>query len=205
MTDRLVGNFIDSNVFVVGDSKECFIVDAGVHVDSVSKTVAGRKVLGVLLTHGHYDHAYYAMDYAAKFGCKIYASEKAKQYLENADWNYSEGRFELNDFENFIFLKEQGELKFGKFVISYKLLGGHSEGDMLYKFGDEIFVGDVLLGRDMGRVDLYGGSKSKMAESLKFLMDENFATMHCGHGEDFPKATQDKVAALWLRFLKRNI
>ncbi len=204
MTERVVSQLIDSNVFVVGDDKECFIVDAGAEVERVKLAVAGRKVLAVLLTHGHYDHTFYALEYAKAFGCKIYASEKAKKYLENADWNYSEGKFKIENFEDFVFLGERGELRLGGFVVSYRLLGGHSEGDMLYKFKDEIFVGDVLLGRDMGRLDLYGGNKNKMEESLNLLVSENYAVMHCGHGEDFPKATQDKVARVWLKFLSRN-
>ena len=55
----------------------------------------------------------------------------------------------------------------------------------------------------MGRIDLIGGSKEEMAQSLKFLCDEDYEIMHSGHGADNSKTSQDKVARIWLRFLTR--
>ena len=203
MTQTVVGDFLESNVFVVGDKKSCVIVDAGARTEDVAKVVGQRKVCAILLTHGHYDHAFYVLDYAKKFGAKVYASEFAKEYLENADHNCSDGKFVVNDFSQFVFLNDVGELDFDGIHVEYKQLGGHSKSDMMFKIDEEIFVGDVLIGRDMGRIDLYGGDKKKMAESLKTLKEENYTVMHSGHGKDNEKIVQDKVAALWIKFLSR--
>lgn len=203
MTERIVSNLIDSNVFVVGDEKRCVIIDAGAELAKVKTVVGNRNVLAVLLTHGHYDHCYYVLDYLKEFGCKAYASEYAKEYLQNPDYNYSEGHFKILNFDDFVFLKENGKLKFDCLEFEYFTLGGHSKSDMCYKTGDEIFVGDVLLGRDMGRIDLYGGDKNQMKSSLQFLLDQNYHTMHAGHGEDVKKSAEDKVAKLWIKFLNR--
>lgn len=43
----------------------------------------------MLLTHGHFDHAYYVEEYANAFDTKIYLSEFAKEYLEDNKKNYS--------------------------------------------------------------------------------------------------------------------
>ena len=204
MVTRVVSDLIDSNVFVVGDEKECVIVDSGAKVDEFSTAVGERKVMGVLLTHGHYDHSYRVLNYVQKFGCKVYGSVLLKEYLQNADYNYSEGQFAVKDFSAFEFLGgASGTFQLGSIEIEYTQLGGHSKSDMCYKIGDDIFVGDVLIGRDMGRIDLYGGDKNEMKKSLQFLQDENYVTMHSGHGADNTKATQDKVCALWTRFLSR--
>lgn len=45
--------------------------------------------------------------------------------------------------------------------------------------------------------------KKDMKESLKFLLNQNYKTMHSGHGQDNDKSIQDKVINLWLRFLNR--
>lgn len=167
------------------------------------KSEKNFKVLGVFLTHAHYDHAFYALDYAKVFGCKVYASEFAKEYLPDAAKNYSEGKLSITDFSDFEFLHGDGRLRLGEFEVEYFALGGHSKSDVCFRVDDEIFVGDVLIGRDMGRVDLYGGSKDEMKKSLQKLVDMKYSIMHSGHGEDNTKFSQDKVAKLWLRFLNR--
>lgn len=203
MIEKVVSDLISSNVFIVSRGDFCFIVDAGAKVEQVEKVVAGRKVEGILLTHGHYDHCARVMDYVQKFGAKVYASGFIKEYLEDGQKNYSEGKFEIHDFSAFEFLKDEGDLKLPHFQLSYKHLGGHSKSDVMFAYGKDIFVGDVVIGRDMGRIDLYGSSKEDMKSSLAFLKDLDYHTMHSGHGQDNDKKSQDKVVSLWLRFLSR--
>ena len=120
MTDRIVADFIDSNVFVVTKGDECIIFDAGADLTDVSKKVGNKKVVGVFLTHGHYDHAFYALEYANAFGCKIFCSEFAKEYLENSEYNYSDGKFFVSSFEKFEFLSAEGVVNVGNFAVEYK-------------------------------------------------------------------------------------
>ncbi len=204
MIERVVSDLISSNVFVVSEGDFCFIVDAGAKVEEVAKVVAGRKVEGILLTHGHYDHCARVLDYVKRFGAKVYASEKIEEYLRDGQYNYSEGKFSISDFSAFEYLKgDEGVLELPHFEIEYKQLGGHSKSDVMFDFKGDLFVGDVLIGRDMGRIDLYGGSKEEMCKSLEVLRKHEYITMHSGHGDDNDKVTQDKVAFLWLRFINR--
>lgn len=203
MTIKVVSELIESNVFIVGTENCCVIVDAGAGIESVKRVVGKRKVLGIFLTHGHYDHSYYVLGYAKEFGAKIYGSKNLKEYLQNPDYNYSEGHFKVTDFSNFEILEGAGKLILEDIQIEYLELGGHSKSDMCYIIGDEIFVGDVVLGRDIGRMDLYGGSKVDMIKSLQTLKNLDYSVMHCGHGEDKPKIEQDKVISTYLRFLQR--
>ncbi|MBP3431347.1 MAG: MBL fold metallo-hydrolase [Clostridia bacterium] len=203
MTERIVSEFIESNVFVVSKGNECVIVDAAANLSEVKKVVGEKKVFGVLLTHGHYDHSLYANEYAKEFGTKIFASEAIVEYLQNPDYNYSEGQFKLNDFSNFQFLNGEGTLNLGGMKVDFCQLGGHSKSDICFLFDGEIFVGDVLIGRDIGRLDLHGGSKKEMKNSLEKFLKMDYQIMHSGHGEDNSKEVQDKVVKLWLRFLSR--
>lgn len=200
---RIVGKLLDSNTFVVIKGGECVIIDAGAQVDDVAVAVGKNKVRAVLLTHGHYDHSFYAKDYAKAFGCDIYTSIASREYLANAEYNYSEGKFQIDDFSGFQFLSGNGKLNLGEIEVNYFSLGGHSKGDMAFKIGDDIFVGDILIEREIGKIDLYGGDKAKMKESLMFLLNEDFKTIHSGHGNDNSKANQIKVLNLWIKFLGR--
>ena len=202
MTQRIESKLLGSNVFVVGDD-EVVLIDAGAETQLVKNVVGDRKVLAVLLTHGHYDHCFYANEYAKEFGCKIYASENIVPYLKNSDYNYSNGHFAVDDFSNFVFFNGDGQIDFGKAKVQYFALGGHSLSDVAYKIGDEIFVGDVLIGRNIGRLDLYGGNKFDMVTSLKTLQKLDFKTLHSGHGEDSKKENLSEVFSMWIKYLDR--
>lgn len=204
MVERIESDLISSNVFVVSNDNVCIIVDAGAKLELVEPVVGEKKVEAILLTHGHYDHCFRVLDYAKKFGCKIYCSQYAKEYLENPVYNYSEGKFEIHDFSNFIFLENEGTINTGAFDVNYKTLGGHSKGDMVFFVKGDLFVGDILIGRDMGRIDLFGGDAQQMKESLTYLIMADYQIMHSGHDKDNSKGSQDKVASLWLRFLNRS-
>ena len=201
---RIVGDIYESNVFI---TKNTLIVDAGANLEKLEKCLAGCKVGGVLLTHGHFDHTYFAMDYAQKYGVKIYASVKIEEYLREPKKNYStdfEGmELKIDDFSNFVLLHGDGEFSAQNVKVKYFQLGGHSKSDMCFLVGDDLYVGDTIIGRGIGRMDLYGGSKQDMLESLKKISALSYKTMHCGHGEDLTKEMADKVIATYIRFLSR--
>ncbi len=203
MIERIESEFLGSNVFVVSHGDDCIIIDAGAKLEELKKYVAGKNVKAILLTHGHYDHCFYVGDYIKEFNCKVYCSKAIVEYLQNADYNYSDCAFKFDDFSHFVFLGASGKFDVGAINIRYKQLGGHSKSDMVFFVDEDVFVGDLLIGRDMGRMDLHGGNKKDMKESLKFLLNQNYKTMHSGHGQDNDKSIQDKVINLWLRFLNR--
>jgi glyoxylase-like metal-dependent hydrolase (beta-lactamase superfamily II) len=47
---------VDNNVWLIGNDDECIIIDAAHDAAPILAAVAGRKVIAVLLTHGHDDH-----------------------------------------------------------------------------------------------------------------------------------------------------
>lgn len=203
---RLVGDIYDSNVFVENIDKNIFIIDAGANFDKINDVT--ENVRAIFLTHGHFDHAYFVEDYAKKLNVKIYASEKIREYLEEPKKNYSTDfncdLLKITDFSNFVFLQGDGEVKIDAVVIKYFQMGGHSKSDMCFLIGEDLYVGDLIVGRGIGRMDLYGGDKQEMIKSLKKLATLNYKTMHCGHGEDLSKEMADKVISTYLRFLSRG-
>ncbi|AXR73439.1 MULTISPECIES: MBL fold metallo-hydrolase [Auritidibacter] len=47
---------VDNNVWIVGNSTECIIIDPAHDANAVHQAVQGRNVAAILLTHGHDDH-----------------------------------------------------------------------------------------------------------------------------------------------------
>lgn len=207
MITRIEGEILTSNTYVVSNGKECFVVDAGARVDALKQHIKGQKVLGIFLTHGHYDHIYFLDNYLSELGCKAYASEFAKEYLEESNKNLSEQSvyktMYIKNIDAVNFLKNSGVVKLGNFEVKYFQLGGHSTADMMFDFDGNIFVGDTIIGRDVGRQDMYGGDKSAMVKSLGFLENYDYKIMYSGHGTENKKETQDSVVKLWKKFLSR--
>ena len=63
---------VDNNVWVIGNDSSVIIIDPAHDVDKISRTVAGRTVEKILLTHAHDDHIRSAKEAAERFGAPVY-------------------------------------------------------------------------------------------------------------------------------------
>lgn len=77
----------ENNVWLVGDSHEVIVVDPAHDPDAVAIAVDGRKVLAVLLTHGHWDHVRATPAFASRIPAPIYLHEADRFLWEDATGN----------------------------------------------------------------------------------------------------------------------
>lgn len=63
---------VENNVWIVGNDSEVIVVDPAHDADGVVSAVGDRRVLAILLTHGHDDHIRAARETAEKLGAKLY-------------------------------------------------------------------------------------------------------------------------------------
>ena len=63
---------VDNNVWIVGDDQECLIIDPAHDADAVAQAVGERRVVAIVLTHGHDDHIRAVQDLAQKVGAQVY-------------------------------------------------------------------------------------------------------------------------------------
>lgn len=64
---KIISQFLDSNTFVVSKGENAVVVDCGAKIKDVKEATNGKKVVAILLTHGHFDHAFFANEYAKVF------------------------------------------------------------------------------------------------------------------------------------------
>lgn len=200
---RLVGLY-ESNVYILEKGDECLIVDAGVKVENIKKVIQNKKVVGILLTHGHFDHCFYANDYARIFNCKIFAHENAKLTMSDPIAFCGDNEQIVTDFSNFEFFKKEKILKLGNFNVQIFILPGHCHCQCGYLIENDLFCGDFLFEKSFGRIDLKFSSKKDMISSLKRSKDICYNTLYSGHGISSDKATQLAHLDLFLKFLNRN-
>lgn len=200
--ERILSHHLDSNTYVVSAENECLIIDAGAEIEDVLEKVGTKKVVGILLTHGHFDHAYNLDEYAERFSCKIYASRIAKINLIDPAKNYGEN-FAISDFSRFVWLDGDSKFSLGSFDISSYSLPGHSKCCTGYLIDGTLFAGDVLFEKGVGRIDLHDSDKREMFCSLQKLTTIPFSQVAGGHGEMSTAEWQKRNISVFIKYLSR--
>ena len=177
-----------SNCYLVEDNGEALIVDPSASASAILRAVqeAGCTPVGILLTHGHFDHIL-SLDELRD------AYPDATVYLHRDDAELlSDG--EKNAFSFFFgqdrgwrpadHLLTDGEIiLLGDARIRVRHTPGHTRGSVCYLCGDDLITGDTLFANNYGRFDLYGGDAGTLFRSLRLLTELPQALrIHPGHG-----------------------
>lgn len=62
---------VDNNVWVVGDERECVVLDAAHSAAEIAAAVGGRRLVAVVCTHAHNDHVNAAPELADRFHAPV--------------------------------------------------------------------------------------------------------------------------------------
>ncbi len=176
-----------SNTYLVGNEQEFVIIDPSVDIRNIlyiiRKKFSKSKLLGIILTHGHYDHFVSIADVQKNFNVPVYINKEDLPKLTNL--NLSCGFFfgitNLPKIENILMLPQ--ELKLGNLEFKVINTPGHTSGSICLKIENALFTGDTLFNDGVGRTDLPTGNVSKLNESLKLLMKlDDSLNIYPGHG-----------------------
>lgn len=155
--EKVVVGELEENCYILSKNDTCLVIDPGAEFENIKAKIGDRKVLGVLLTHHHFDH--------------VGALKEVLEYYQT----------QLYDFNS---LKEQ-EYQIGEFKFDVIYNPGHTIDSISFYFKEErvMFVGDFIFLENIGRCDLEGGSFIEMQKSIEKLkqIKENI-TLYPGHG-----------------------
>lgn len=184
---------IATNCYILIDteSERKAVVDPGY---KSAELLSRIKELGVdtfdyiLLTHGHFDHIWYASDVQNLTGAKIMISALDAPFLSDNTLNLS-SNFGFRNFPEIhadITLEDGDKFYLGKTEFTFLCTSGHTKGSGCYiSFADNIiFSGDTLFRQSMGRTDFVTGNSLEMMNSLNRIarLQGDF-TVYPGHGE----------------------
>lgn len=156
---KIVTGALDENCYVLIENTEALVIDPGDDYLNIKEAIGDNKILGVLITHSHFDHIGALRNFLTKKSIKIFKRS-----------NLEEKEYEIGPF---------------KFKCIYT--PGHSKDSVTFYFEEEnvMFVGDFIFKESIGRTDLPGANPNEMKESIKKILtyDESIK-LYPGHDED---------------------
>lgn len=177
---KLPVGLYQANAYVLKKDLEVLIVDPGARADKIKFAVGEHeKVLGILLTHGHFDHISAVDELVSAYGCPVFVHSEDKELLRSPEHNYSQTKKVKLTSPITLF---QDNMMIGTFDIQIMHAPGHTAGSVLIRIDNHLFTGDVLFCGGIGRTDLYSGNDQDMKRSLKMIrsIQENLI-VHPGH------------------------
>jgi len=173
---RLIGGNLESNGYIIYDKDKgsCYIVDPGYEPKRYIRELEQMElhILGILLTHHHYDHVGAVESIAQRFGCPVHLHrEDCDRYGKPVD----------------IVLEHGQAILLGDEVIRVIHTPGHTRGSVCFysEKSKLAFTGDTIFNVDLGRTDLADGSPDQMERSIRDIISKwgNDITIYPGHGD----------------------
>ncbi len=164
---------LNANTYLVYNETSCIIIDPANNNKVLMRYVDKREVLGILLTHGHYDHFKSLSGLLENYDVLVYMHKNAYLKLSDIDSSYAK-MFNYHyptiiDKEKVRFISDGETLKLGNFVIKCWYTPGHTDCMMSYIIDNNLFSGDFIFKGSIGRTDLLTSSATKMHVMLEEL------------------------------------
>ena len=176
-----------SNCYALISDGKALIVDPSVSADAIISAVMAEDAVieGILLTHGHFDHII-SLDTLRKCAC-VGASIHKDDAPMLQDGRKNAFHFFFGQDRKYApaetLIEGDTRIRLGNEEITVIHTPGHSPGSVCYLCGDIMVTGDTLFADSIGRCDLWGGSNTEIAASLRKLRnyDKNIR-IYPGHG-----------------------
>lgn len=183
---------VDNNVWIVGDDREVYIIDAAHDANAIAAAVGDRRVKGIIATHGHSDHIDAAPELSRLVNAPVY----------------------LHPTDGFLWQRENPNAHYEQLVdgASFQIAGtdlkvlstpGHSPGSVVVYAPEagELFSGDTLFQGGPGATGRSFSSFDTIIHSLQTsVLDLPAETVvRTGHGDHTTIGAEAPHLEEWIR------
>lgn len=191
LVERLQLGALQTNCWLVSAKADSpvVVVDPADEAQLLIEALAGRPVVAVVLTHGHFDHLGAARALLQQTGAPLLVHCLDAYRVTSADGSGG-SMFGFPDHHAPApdrLLDDGDRIDVGDGVcLTVVHTPGHTEGSICLLADGHLFSGDTLFAGSVGRTDFPGGDshalRNSIAERLAPLADETI--VHPGHGPD---------------------
>lgn len=149
---------LECNCYLLGIGDKVLVIDPGDDYRKIKEIIGTREVVGIIITHYHFDHIGALEEMVRDYGASVY------------------------DKNNMI----DGNNKIGEYSFEVIYTPGHKEDAITIYFREEkiMFCGDFIFRDSIGRCDLPGGDISEMIKSIEKIKKYDKDTIiYPGHGD----------------------
>lgn len=185
---RIPAGVYAANCYILMDeiTKECAVIDPGGDADDIESYLnkIDAKVKYILLTHGHVDHTGAVGYIKEKYNIDAHINLDDGKLIEENSFMFGPLNYKGQNVNLIMDVNETSNFKIGDIKIEVIETPGHTPGCVCYKVENNIFTGDTLFLRSIGRTDLSGGNFDTLINSIKnklFVLDGEII-VYPGHG-----------------------
>lgn len=177
----------ESNSYLLVHDGEALLIDAGAECGKVSDALSkeNASLVGIALTHGHFDHILSIDTLRDMYHVPVYLHEDDADLPADGTKNAYRIFFGVSkEWQPAdVLLKDGDSIPLGDKSLNVISTPGHTRGSVCYLVDDILFSGDTVFSRGVGRTDLYGSDFSSLKGSLEkiFALPKNL-TVYPGHG-----------------------
>ena len=188
-------NDLNANTYLIYNNEKCIVIDPANNLRTLFKYIGERKILGVFLTHGHYDHFKSLKELLSETDSLVYMHKNAYPKLKDPKSSYA-GMFgfpypTIIEEDKVRFVKDGEKIELEGFTIKCWYTPGHTDCMMSYFLDDNLFSGDFIFKGSIGRTDLETSDKIRMCNMIKEIRNRKVNyTIYPGH--DLPTTLEDE-------------
>ena len=168
---------VENNIWVIGNDKECFVIDAPHDVDAIMEVVGDRFVSAILCTHAHNDHINVADALSTRTNAPVLLNPADVKLWQQVYPNTRPDN-EINDNDVFYI---------GGTGLRVLHTPGHCPGAVCFWIPNlnVVFTGDTLFHGGPGASHFSTGDKPTLLKSIheKLFTLGDDVVVHTGHGE----------------------
>ena len=147
--------YLETNCYILKKDNKVLVIDPGDELDKINKAIGDSIVVGVLVTHNHFDHV-----------------GALSNFDKNIIYDYSNLEEKEYNIEGF------------KFKVIYTPGHSKDSISYYFEDIKSLFCGDFIFYENIGRCDLPTGNFSVMKESINKIKKYPINTnIYPGHGE----------------------
>lgn len=178
------------NVYLIKSNK-IIVVDAGASVEELKSQTS--KVDYIFITHAHFDHIEYLLDYLVAYpNAKLLLTKRAYEKLDDGELNGASIFFKNKTYvkpssDRVQFVDEGSKICDLDEENTFLILKGHTDCSAGLIINDCLFCGDAVFKDGFGRYDLPTGSFEETTRTLEKIKNLNVRKIYSGHGQPFDK------------------